>query len=287
MRQKHNLAATGPLGWSRKQWEFRLSTRPGFNNVLRARVAPWCFCLLLGSASAAVTAATDVGDIDALVRQWLAIEQQAASLASDWRQQEPVLEQRIALLEAEKAQLSRVLEDNQDVHSDVEARRAALLAEQAAMETGQRQAAAQLQLIGRQLKALSAQLPPPLLAAWQEEQAMLAADASASEQLQVALAQLSKLIAFDNRVTVHEATVVDPEGRRVLVKQLYLGAGIAWFVSGDGSVAGTGGPTPDGWQWRFDEDIDSERIKNAIAIHEKREEADLVSLPLRLSGDAR
>lgn len=258
--------------------------RFGFNNRLRTGVPLRCFWLLLFIVGPTPALAADVGGIDDLVRQWLSLEQQAAALESDWRRQQPVLQQRLALLQAEKTQLAQVLKDNQNVHSEVEARRAALLAEQTAMETEQRQVVERLQQVRRRLQALAEQLPPPLLSVLNDEQATLNEDATASEQLQVALAQLSKLMEFDNRVTVHETTLPDPEGRRVLVKQLYLGAGVAWFVSGDGSYAGTGRPTPDGWQWRFDEDIDSDRIARAIAIYEKQHEADLVQMPLRLSA---
>lgn len=257
--------------------------RFGFNNRLHTTAPMWCLWLVLGCGGAAPAWAADVGSIDNLVRQWLSLEQQAAALESDWRRQQPVLQQRIALLQAEKVQLAQVLKDNQNVHSEVEARRAELLAEQTAMETEQRQVVERLHQVRRRLQALAGQLPPPLLGVWNDEQATLNEDSTPSEQLQVALAQLSKLMEFDNRVTVHETTLPDPEGRRVLVKQLYLGAGIAWFVSGDGSHAGTGRPTPDGWQWRFDEAIDSARIARAIAIYEKRQEADLMQMPLRLS----
>lgn len=250
----------------------------------RAGLPQWCFWLVLVSGGAAPALGADVRGTDALVQQWLGLEQQAAALESDWRRQQPVLQQRITLLQAEKTQLDRVLKDNQNNHSEVEARRAELLAEQTAMETGQQQVARQLQQIRQRLQALARQLPPPLLEAWNNEQAVLNEDSTPSEQLQVALAQLSKLMEFDNRVTVHEMTLPDPEGRHVLVKQLYLGAGVAWFVSGDGSYAGTGRPTPDGWQWRFDEDIDSDRIAEAIAIYEKRHEAELIQMPLRLQA---
>lgn len=259
-----------------------MRNRSGFNNLLHTAAPLLCLWLLLGRATPVLAA--DVDSIDNLVRQWMSLEQQAAALESDWRQQQPVLQQRIALLQAEKAQLAQVLKDNQNVHSEVEARRAELLAEQTGMEAGQRQVVERLRQVRQRLQALAGQLPPPLLSAWNEEQATLNEDATASEQLQVALAQLSKLMEFDNRVTVHETTLPDPEGRRVLVKQLYLGVGAAWFVSGDGSYAGTGGPTPDGWQWRFDEDIDGSRIAEAIAIYEKQHDAELVQMPLHLSA---
>lgn len=261
-----------------------LLNRFQFDNPVPRAALPWCFWLALINWGISPVQAADVRSTDALVQQWLGLEQQATALESDWRRQQPVLQQRITLLQAEKAQLEQVLKDNQNNHSEVEARRAQLLAEQTSMETQQQQLAKQLQQAGRRLQALAEQLPPPLLSVWNEEQAVLNEDSTASEQLQATLAQLSKLLEFDNRITVHEATLSDPEGRQVLVKQLYLGVSAAWFVSGDGSYAGVGRPTPEGWQWRFDEDLDGGRVAEAIAVYEKQHEADLIQMPLRLTA---
>ena len=96
------------------------------------------------------------------------------------------------------------------------------------------------------------------------------------------MAQLSKLTEFDQRISVIQQNIVNQQGEQILVKQLYLGAGLAWFVSLDGSYAGTGQVTENGWTWRFDNTLDSHEISRAIAIFEKQAEADFVQLPLKL-----
>lgn len=236
---------------------------------------------LLGLANGA--AALDTGQAERLVEKWLATERQATVLQSDWQAQKPLLEQRIALLKAEREQLRAALKNHQ--LDEVEARRAELLQQQTAMEAEQAALRPQLKTLSAQLQGLTQLLPPPLLNAWNKE-AAVADEQDISLQLQALLARLSRLAEFDQRINIHEMTLTEPAGKTVLVKQLYLGVGGAWFTSQDGSYAGTGRATPEGWRWHFDEALDSATVKRAIAIHQKQRAPEFVALPLRLySGE--
>ncbi len=240
------------------------------------------FCLMVG-ALAVPAAALDVAQADKLVEQWLDTERQATRLQTDWRLQQPVLLQRIDLLKAEKAQLQALLKGSNASRDDVAMRRAELLAEQTRMEAAQAELQAGLESLDKRLTHLAALLPPPLQSRWRDEEASLGKSPDASRQLQVVLAQMSLLAEFDNRISLHEMPIALPDGGDLLVKQLYLGLGASWFVSPDGSRAGIGRATPDGWTWYFDKSLESEDIAKAIAIFEKQQEADFVDLPLRIN----
>ena len=240
------------------------------------------FCLVL-SALAVPAVALDVAQADKLVEQWLDTERQATRLQTDWRLQQPVLRQRIDLLKAEKAQLQAMLKGSSASQDDVAMRRAELLAQQTRMEAAQAELQAGLDSLGKRLAFLSAHLPPPLQSRWRDETASLGKSPDASKQLQVVLAQLSLLAEFDSRISLHETPIALPDGGELLVKQLYLGLGASWFVSPDGSRAGTGRATREGWSWQFDESREAEDIARAIAIFEKQQEADFVDLPLRIN----
>ena len=233
-----------------------------------------------------VVKALEVQQADRLVQQWLDTERQAGAMETDWVTQKPLLEQRIALLKARREQLGKVLADSQASRSEVENRRAALLAEQETMEAQQAGLQGELNQLAERLQGLSVLLPPPLQTAWRKEAASLGDEPDTSVQLQVALAQLSKLLEFDQRITVNEAPLSTRDGHEVVVQQLYLGAGAAWFSSADGSVTGTGRATADGWQWQFDNGVDGASVLDAIAMFEHRREAVLVQLPLQINGGA-
>lgn len=228
----------------------------------------------------------DPARLDQLTQQWLETERQATHLQSDWRNQQPVLVQRIALLKAERQQLQAMLQDNKADLGDVDKRRATLLSEQAALEQQQQEVARAVELLRHQLTVISALLPPPLLQAWDDELANLDGTAETSRQLQVALAQLSHVADFDNRISVQQTPIKTPDGQQVQVKQLFMGVGMAWFTSSDGQYAGWGQARDDGWHWQFDDAIDSAEISSAIAMFEKHQQADFVRLPVKLTEGA-
>jgi hypothetical protein len=134
------------------------------------------------------------------------------------------------------------------------------------------------------LAGVAPQLPPLLSQQWQEEAQALTDPKDSAVQLQVALAQLTKLMEFDNRISLHEEILTTPDHQKVLVKQLYLGVARAWFISRDGSYKGTGSAVNGQWQWQFDEQLDASPIKTAIAIFEKQQASDFIALPLNLGA---
>ena len=140
----------------------------------------------------------------------------------------------------------------------------------------------QLTQLTNQLEFLNHLLPPPLVNSWQKEQQVLGAAPDISLQLQVALAKLAKLAEFENRISLHEMPITSPQGADLMVKQLYLGTGIAWFVSANNQYSGWGQANDEGWTWHFDNQKHAAKIKSAIAIFEKKQQADFIELPFRL-----
>ncbi len=253
----------------------------------RGRPGAWSRLFFLFSIACGLplsTLAENSAQVDRLTQQWLDIERQASHLQFDWKAQQPVLNQRLVLLKAEKRQLQALLERSSASEDSVAIRRAELLSEQSELEQQQAQLTRTLTRLTSRLEAVAPMLPPALSAAWQDEQRTLSDDAKVSLQLQVALAQLTSLADFDKRVSVHEGTVSSGDGSTILVKQLYLGAGIAWFVSRDGQQAGWGQAGENGWGWYFDDSVSADEVSKAIDIFEKRQAAELVHLPIRLTG---
>lgn len=240
---------------------------------------------MVGFMKSGLATAQTPADIDHLTQQWLDTERQISHVEADWLAQEPILEQRIALLRAEREQLQNILAVSHASQDDVDTRREALLAEQDELEAEQQTLAQALGGLVNRLDAMLPMLPDPLRSSWENEQALLSATPDSSEQLQVALAKLSLLAEFNERVTVHEAPMKATDGSQVMVKQLYLGIGTAWFVSADGSYSGFGQAGIEGWQWHFDNAVNTADIAEAVAIYERQQQADLVRLPVNLDSD--
>jgi len=226
--------------------------------------------------------ALELAQIDQLTRQWLDIEKQNSQLQKDWRIQEPLLAQRLALLNAEKKQLTSLINIDGQKNENVDGKRKALLEQQTRFEQQQIELEHQLALLTNQLLFIKQLLPPPLIRSWQKEQQVLGVDPDLSLQLQVALAKLSTLAEFEQRISLYETPLTSPRGKEVLVKQLYLGTGIAWFTSANGEFCGWGQANENGWTWHFDNQVDATEVKRAIAIFEKKQQADFTELPIKL-----
>src|SRR6516165_4437516 len=145
--------------------------------------------LLVSGLPLALAADSAVEQVDALATQWTSLQRQQDALLSSWRQDKPVLEQQLDLLERESKSLSEVLEQSSKQQDQVEQRRLDLLRQQTQLEQEQGSLASSLGRIGAALHTLQPQLPPPLVAAFGKDLPKLdEPERSASEKLQTALA---------------------------------------------------------------------------------------------------
>lgn len=240
-------------------------------------------CMAFSALVNATSEQPSAQQLDALVQQWLALEQQQLNQQKDWQLRKQSLQQGISLLQAEIKQLQQLQTQNTQQHNAVDEQRTALLAQQQQLEQQQQQGAEFIDTLLLQVSSMQSQLPPPLQQLWQQELASLPEQAEPSVTLQRALLLLSKLAEFQHRLSLDEMTLTTDQGQPVRVRQLYLGASQAWFSSADGSYAGIGLPDSNGWHWQFDSNIAGVHVLQAIAMVEKKAQAELISLPIQLS----
>jgi chromosome segregation ATPase len=226
----------------------------------------------------------DIAEIDRLTERWLNTEAQSRQIEKEWHTQKPILEQRISLLRAGKEQMQAMLKENKRDRSDVDEKREQLLSEQAQLEKQQADLQSALTLVLARVNEMKALVPNLIAENWDHEDTALDSNAEASMQLQVALAKLSQLADFNDQVSIHEARMLTKDNREFVAKQFYLGVGIAWFSNSDASLSGWGQADEDGWQWHFDSSVDGNEVNHAIAIFEKKAQAEFVNLPITLSN---
>jgi hypothetical protein len=222
-------------------------------------------------------------DLQKLLLDWTALERQQDILKSNWRRQQPILEQQLFLLSREEEELRALLATTADSRDEVESKRLELLQEQTALEQQQQQVQQSLDLAVANVERLYPLLPPPLAEDWQGRMADLrSALLSDSERLQVVVELLTSLHEFQQGITRHETVMELDDGARYLVRQVYLGASQGWYLSADGSRAGYGTSTAAGWHWQSG--FDSARVAQLLDVLDGRQPPALLAMPVTLSA---
>jgi hypothetical protein len=243
----------------------------------RKYVVGVCFFLLYqGSAVSNDTVLT----YQSLVGNWLALEKQTSDLKNDWRQTKPILQQRIKLLAAEKKVLTKKLNEKVSQKSTVENKREQLILQQNEAESEQQSIALWLDNQWQKIQNTGTQVAPPLFKSWQQQMSAYSDDLPASERLSLVLLLWKKKKQFDQKVTLVQSVVTTNKGKEILVEQLYLGSGLGWYVSADGTEYALGKSTATGWQWH-NPDVDiSEQVKQSIAMYRLDNSAGFIQFPV-------
>ena len=187
-------------------------------------VAVTCFGVLILLERPIAYGQTTANKIDQLTQQWLSTERQTANLKATWLTEKPLLTQRIELLRQEKNQINTLLKENKNSTSEAEEKRELLQQQQAKLEREQVLTINAINQLKAQLDSLLSRLPPPLQSTWQNEPSE-----NNAVLLEQQLTRLSKLKAFNDRITIHTMRLTNNTDEEILVKQLYLGVSQAWF----------------------------------------------------------
>jgi len=237
-------------------------------------------------SSGAQEAADPIQEVDALTQQWTSLEHQKDELRAEWRTQKPTLEQQLALLEREIAELNTFLETTAAQQDDVEQRRLTMLEEQTRLEEEAGALEASLGQASLELHALQRDLPPPLAETWAEELARFDNPLeTVTERFQKLIELLGQLDDFSAKVTLNEAVMTLGDGRDHVVKQVYLGLSHGWYVTADQQFAAAGRLGPNGWAWTSI--TDTAPIAKIVGILEQRVDPDFVSIALDLNQPPR
>lgn len=198
-------------------------------------------------------AETKTETVDNLLLQWEQIEAQRHQIQQQWQVRKNVLEQQLQLVESERTELTRLLNEKGSANTKAETERQQLLEQQSSLEAQQADLQHLLSKAKSQIMAVYSQLPPVLQTSWQPDIEYLSLDSQTeSETLNHIAEALKKLHAFNQRIVLHQTVMnleVAGSSKQIQVKQIFLGASKAWYISADHTLWGTGQPTPDGWQW--------------------------------------
>ncbi|MBL6763757.1 MAG: DUF3450 family protein [Verrucomicrobiae bacterium] len=240
--------------------------------------------LVTGASPSLRGDANPVEDARATLAKWVETRQMIARLKSDWAQDRETLESTIALFDSQKerldASLAKLGTDNAQVTKEIAENEALLKNHVAALDRVEGLVAG----YEKRLKAAVPNFPPPLMAREQVSKILSLVPADPDKTEAQLISRVQNLILILKAVQefngdLHLESEIRSQGEReVQVQTLYLGLGQAWFVNADGTFAGTGGPSPEGWAWKENSSI-APQVRQAIGVYEKSQPAVYVALP--------
>jgi FtsZ-binding cell division protein ZapB len=104
---------------------------------------------------------------------------------------------------------------------------------------------------------------------------------SLSERFQNVVGIVNEVNKFNGEISMRNEVRTLPDGTSAEVTALYLGIGQAYYTGANGTIAGVGTASDEGWVWRAANDAAS-RIAQTIAILKNEEVASFVQVPIEI-----
>lgn len=247
-------------------------------------------CLLASAAMSADKGAADVDDARATLQKWVEIRRIISQEKRDWTLAREVLNERIDLvqreIDAQRSKIGETAANTAEVHakwSDLLEENATLkAASEALSHTLIKLEARTTELLQRLPEAIRVRVRPlsqriPKHPFDNPDKIKL----SLAERFQNVIGILNEVNKFNREITVSSEVLTLPDGASAEVTALYIGIGKAYYVSRNGSAAGIGTASPDGWVWQ-PANGDAQQIANAIAILKNEQMASFVKLPIAI-----
>jgi hypothetical protein len=245
------------------------------------------FALIVGLAAAGTGLAQEqIADTRTTLQKWVETRQLTSKLRSDWAADKELLSESIKMFERESKNLdeliAKVNAGNDQVRKEREEQEKLQAQYQAAIDKVKSLVA------GMETKtvALAKSFPPPLTEKLNSFVKRIPEDATstkltAGQRLQTVVAIFAEADKFNGAITVTSELRKKDAGNEVQVRAMYLGLAQAYFTDKEGTFAGVGQPSADGWKWSNDPVL-AETITKAIAIYENKQPPAFVKLPARI-----
>ncbi|HNT34156.1 MAG TPA: DUF3450 family protein, partial [bacterium] len=191
-------------------------------------------------------------------------EQRDLALAKD------VLNERIQLVEREIESLRAKTKETESGIAETDKKRAELVKENDTLKDASSALQEVLIVLELGTKRLLTRLPDPIR---ERVKPLSQRIPDGSEEVSIPLAQrfqnvvgiLNEVNKFNGEITVTSEVRSLPDGTSAEVATLYLGLGQAYYMGGNGTIAGIGMPSEQGWQWKSTNESAS-AVSKALAI---------------------
>lgn len=230
--------------------------------------------------------ADSVKDTREALHKWVTTKRIISQEKRDWALGREMLNERIDLVQREIDQLKGKVAEAEASITDADLKRAEMLEENDRLKSTSFGLLDTAIALEASTKAVLSMAPDPirervkpLSQRFPEEGAET--KLSLAERYQNVIGVLNELNKFHREITVVSEVRTLANGSSVEVTTMYLGLGQAYYVGGNGTIAGVGAASPEGWVWKPADDKAPE-IARAFAIHKNEQVASFVHMPIEI-----
>ncbi len=262
------------------------------SDIVRLRSAIGTFsmtiviCLL---SSIAISAGVTDGDVDktrAVLEKWIETRRIISQEKHDFELAREMLSERIELVGREIESLRGKISETKESITEADKKKAELFEEnEKHKEISASLSGMAIDLEGR-TKELLKRLPDPIVERVKPLSQRIPINPeetklSLSERFQNIVGILNEVNKFNREITITSEVHKLPDGTSAEVTALYIGIGQAYYVNGNGDVAGIGTASSDRWVWAPANES-AVQIAKAIAIFKNETAAAFVQLPIEI-----
>ena len=227
-----------------------------------------------------------VGSARAALEKWVETRKVISKEKQDWALAREMLDERIRLVQREITSLREKIEEAKKGISEADKKRAELVEENDKLKNASETLAGVVAKLEARTVALNKRLPDPIRERIKPLSQLLPEDPnetklSLAQRFQNVIGILNEVNKFNREITVTSEVRTLADGNSAEVTALYIGLGQAYYTGANGTMAGVGRPSEDGWKWNPANDS-ADRIADAVAILKNEMVAGFVPLPVEI-----
>ncbi|MCF7974943.1 MAG: DUF3450 domain-containing protein [Phycisphaerae bacterium] len=243
-------------------------------------------CAWVGWAMAVETPAGSVEQARSTLERWIETRQVIAKEQQDWALGQEMLTERVQLLEHEIQSLRTKIQEASQSIGEADKKRAELVQENESLKVLGHTLTATISKFESQTKVLTHRLPDPVRDLVKPLSQRLPDDSNDTKlslglRFQNVIGILDTVNKFNREIKVVSEVRTLTNGQTAEVTALYIGLGQAYYTGSNGSIAGVGRPSENGWQWEPANEV-ADQVTDAVSILKNEKVAGFVPLPVQI-----
>ncbi len=260
----------------------------GYAAIAGALLAASVTCLVAGAAGPAgpIDARDGVVTTREALERWVDTRRTISKMRSDWALAREMLNARIDLVQREIGSLREKIAAAEESIAEAEEKRTGLVEQSEKLKAASAALAQRIAAMEARTRELLKRLPDPVRERVRPLSQRFPDDPqdtklSLGERFQNVVGILNEVNKFNRGISLTSELRTLPDGTRVEVTTLYVGIGQAYYVGANGTVAGVGRATDQGWIWDPANEA-APQIAQAVAILKNEQVASFVRLPIKV-----